>query len=49
MYRPPALNLPCSMGVTAMNQRERSITELLSWGYLVFLTFLVLGILAYLS
>ena len=27
-----------------MNQRERSITELLSWGYLVILTF-ALGIL----
>lgn len=48
MYRPPALNLPRSMGVTAMNQRERSITELLLWGYLVILTF-ALGILAYLS
>jgi hypothetical protein len=48
MYRPPALNLPRSMGVTAMNQLERSITELLSCGYLVILTF-ALGILAYLS
>jgi hypothetical protein len=31
-----------------MNQLERSITELLSCGYLVILTF-ALGILAYLS
>lgn len=32
-----------------MNQRERLTSELLSWGTLVILTLLALGILAYLT